>query len=202
MDLFITKPPRSRLLELPPEIREHIFAFAVTAEKPIVTFRLDPFQQDDYEEASQPTITRVSRQVRREALPLFYECNEFIIHTEGQKAEDAYCWLHYNQPHLSKLSHLAFWVRYVARMDNVSPSSGALGVYLYHDARDGCWKVSDEWRWITVVRKPVSVEQDGSTLVGIFRRLMEGRSRSELDAELYVDSMKQLKTLYAKGKTM
>lgn len=200
MDLFTTKPPKSRLLDLPPEIREHIFTFAVTSEKPIVTFRLDTFQQDSYEEASQPTITRVSRQVRRETLPLFYECNEFIIHTEGQKAEDAYCWLHYNQPHLPKLARFALWVRYVARVDNVSPSSGAIGVYLQHDAREGCWKVSDEWRWITVVRKPAMVKQDGSILVEISRHFMEGRSRSELDAEQYVEFMKKLKALYVKEK--
>jgi hypothetical protein len=135
MELFSTKPPRSRLLDLPAELREHIFSIAVTSEKPIVTFRLDKFQKESYAQAFQPSITKVSRQVRREALPLYYDRNEFIIHTEGQKAEDAHRWLHYSQPHLPKLCRLALWMRYVTLTNDHSPSSGAIGVYLRHDPR-------------------------------------------------------------------
>lgn len=200
MNVFSTKPPQSRLLDLPAEIREHIFRWAVISEKPIVTFRLDRFQKESYEQASQPSITKVSRQVRREALPLFYECNEFIIHTEGEKAEDAHRWLHYTQPHLSKLCRLALWMRYVTLTNDHSPSSGALGVYLRHDPRAGHWVVRDDWKWITVVRKPAGVEWDGSLLVQFLSQLVDGRSRSELSAEDYVGIMTDLRRLYIKDK--
>ncbi|KAM0721153.1 hypothetical protein Q7P37_003440 [Cladosporium fusiforme] len=201
MDIFSTKPPRCRLLELPAEIRELIFTFAVVPERPIVTFRLDRFQKESYEEASQPPITRVSRQLRREALPLFYGCNEFIVHTEDDKSEDAQRWFRHSQPHLPKLCHLMFWVRYVARLDNTLPSSGAIGVTLWHDARAGSWEAGDQWRWITVLRKPANVEQDGESLVEILKQSVDGQSRSAMTAEHYVALMKNLRALYLKTKT-
>ena len=200
MDLFSTKPPRSHLLDLPAELREHIFSLAVTSEKPTVTFRLDRFQKESYEEASQPPITRVSRQVRREALPLYYDCNEFIIHTEGQKAGDAHRWLHYSQPHLSKLGRLALWMRYVTLTNDHSPSSGAIGVYIRHDPREDRWVVGDDWRWITVVRKPAGVDWDGRLLIQFLTQLADGKSRSEMSAEDYVGIMGDLKMLYIKDK--
>lgn len=200
MELFSLKTPKSHLLELPAELREHIFTLAVTSQKPIVTFRLDRFQKDSYEQALQPAITGVSRQIRREALPLYYDCNEFIIHTEGQKAEDAHRWLHYNQPHLPKLSRLAIWMRYVTQTNDHSPSSGAIGVYLRHDPRQGHWAVSDEWKWITVVRKPVRVEWDGRLLIQFLTQLIHGRTRAELSPEDYIKIMADLKMLYIKDK--
>lgn len=200
MDLFSPKPPKSHLLNLPAELREHIFSLCVTSENPTVTFRLDRFQRESYAQAFQPPITKVSRQIRREALPLYYDVNEFIIHTEGEKAEDAHRWLHYSQPHLSKLSRLALWVRYVSATNDHSPSSGAIGVYLRHDARAGHWTVSDAWRWITVVRKPAGVEWDGNLLVQFLRQLVDGRSRADLAAEDYVGIMGDWKMLYVKDK--
>jgi hypothetical protein len=200
MELFSLKPPRSHLLDLPAELREHIFSLAVTSEKPIVTFRLDKFQKESYTQAFQPAITKVSRQVRREALPLYYDCNEFIIHTEGQKAEDAHRWLYYSQPHLPKLCRLALWMRYVTLTNDHSPSSGAIGVYLRHDPRADCWVVSDSWRWITVVRKPSGVEWDGMLLIQFLTQLVDGRSRTKLTAEDYVGIMSDLKMLYIKDK--
>lgn len=200
MELFSLKPSRSRLLDLPAELREHIFSLAVTSEKPIVTFRLDRFQMESYEQASQPEITKVSRQIRREALPLYYDCNEFIIHTEGEKAEDANRWLHYTQPHLSKLCRLAIWMRYVTQTNDRSPSSGAIGVYLRHEPREGHWTVSDEWKWITVVRKPTGVEWDGRLLIQFLTQLVNGRSRAELNPDDYIGIMTGLKMLYIKDK--
>lgn len=81
-----------------------------------------------------------------------------------------------------------------------SPSSGAIGVYLRHDPRARCWVVSDEWRWITVVRKPAGVEWDGTLLIQFLTQLVDGRSRSELSADDYVKIMGDLKMLYVKDK--
>lgn len=81
-----------------------------------------------------------------------------------------------------------------------SPSSGAIGVYLRHDPRAGFWVVSDEWRWITVVRKPAGVEWDGTLLIQFLTQLVDGRSRSELRADDYIRIMGDLKMLYVKDK--
>jgi hypothetical protein len=81
-----------------------------------------------------------------------------------------------------------------------SPSSGAIGVYLRHDPRADHWVVSDEWRWITVVRKPAGVEWDGTLLIQFLTQLLDGRSRSEMTAEDYVGVMSDLKRLYIKDK--
>lgn len=201
MSFFASKPPRSRLLDLPAEIREHIFTFVVVPDKKtMVTFCLDRFQKESYEEASQPPITRVSRQVRRETVPLFYECNEFVIHTDDQKAEDAQRWLQHNRAQLSKIRHLALWVRFHPGLGSIAPPRGVIGVYLSHNARTGCWAVRDYWRWITVVRKPAMVEQDGQMLIESLNKLVDGRPRRGFTAEDYVMLIQDLRTAYLKDK--
>ncbi|KAF2725845.1 hypothetical protein K431DRAFT_54004 [Polychaeton citri CBS 116435] len=73
-----------RLLDLPAELRALIFSFALTSPRPLVTFRLDPYQKDSYTEAwPPPSLTFVSKQFREESLPIFYQCNDFVLHTEG-----------------------------------------------------------------------------------------------------------------------
>ena len=59
----------ARLLTLPAEIRAHIFQH-VLIETDLVTFRLDAFQREYYTYATQPALTRVSRQIRCESLPV------------------------------------------------------------------------------------------------------------------------------------
>lgn len=65
----------ARLLTLPAEIRAHIFQHVLTeTEKPLVTFRLDDFQRECYACSIQPALTRVSRQIRCESLPVRVNC--------------------------------------------------------------------------------------------------------------------------------
>lgn len=200
MDIFATKPPKtSPLLALPPELREQVFSYAVFSSKPTVTFRLDKYQRETYEQASQPPLTRVSRQIRRESLPLYFENNAFVFHTEGLKAEDAARWLHRNSSHLGRLYCLKIWVRYVAANER-TPASGALAVECRHDVRSGRWAVGEEWKWITVVRRPEGVEWDGSLLVMFLNQLVAGRGREGMGAEEWVGVLEGLKRLYVKDK--
>ena len=200
MDIFATKPPKtSPLLALPPELREQIFSYAVFSSKPTVTFRLDKYQRETYEQASQPPLTRVSRQIRRESLPLYFENNAFVFHTEGLKAEDAARWLTHNSLHLSKLGCVKVWVRYVGSSER-APASGALEVEIRHDVRSGRWVVGEQWKWITVVRKPAGVEWDGRGLVTFLGQLVGGRGRGEMEAEEWVGVLADLKMLYVKDK--
>lgn len=63
---------------LSPELRSLIFEFVVTREDEI---RLP---QDAFcEKAYAPSITRVSRLVRRETLPMFFACNRFLLHVSN-----------------------------------------------------------------------------------------------------------------------
>ena len=200
MDLFATKPsPKSHLLALPPELREQIFSYAVTSPKQTVTFRLDKYQLETYDQARQPPLTLVSKQIRHETLPLYYGNNNFVLHTEGLKSEDAARWLRSNEPHLSRLGCVKVWVRYVGSNER-SPGSGALEVECRHDARSGRFVVGEEWRWITVVRRPEGVEWDGKLLVTFLRQLVDGRGRGEIGSEEWVGVLSGLRGLYVKDK--
>jgi hypothetical protein len=196
MEIFSFLRPRSRLLDLPTELREYIFSLVVTSEKPIIAAELDKYQAESYEQASQPSITKVSRQIRREALPLYFERNEIIMYTDGDKYRGAQNWLQDNQSHLSKLWRLAFWVRYQDLESGISHSSGIISVHLRHDPRLGRWVVDDKWRWITVVRKPADAEEDGVSLGQLLTKLVNKRSRAKLTVEDYREIMFSLQVEY------
>jgi len=198
MALFAPKP-NPNLLSLPPELREQIFSHAVTSPNQTTTFRLDKYQLETYDQARQPALLLANRQIRHEALPLYYSNNDFVLHTEGLKAQDAARWLDRNQAHLGKLGCVKVWVRFVAG-DERAPRSGAFEVECRHDVRSGRWVVGEEWKWITVVRKPEGVEWDGRVLVTFLGQLVGGRGRGEMGAEEWVEVLRGLKMLYVKDK--
>jgi len=199
--MFTRKEPKQHLLALPAELRERIFVFAVTASQPVVTFRLDSYQKDSYEEARQPALTHVSRQVRREALPLYFECNEIVLHTDGAKSSDAQCWLALSASwHLRMLSHLVFWVRYIPASGEDAARSGALGVAMRHDKRTNLWRVDEDWRWITVVRKPADLRNDGTMLASSLQDLTAGMSRETMSVNDYETLIASLRQRYWKTK--
>ncbi|KAK5137950.1 hypothetical protein LTR08_005746 [Meristemomyces frigidus] len=76
-------------LDLPRELRDRVYEFAVAPDKDAVTINLDYWQCGDLEidvfmdkGPLQPPITKVCRQLRCEALPLYYELNEFAVSLE------------------------------------------------------------------------------------------------------------------------
>ena len=66
-------PTRCHLLELPPELRDAIFTFAVVKDKPIhiLSYHLKPVE---------PLLLAVCRQIRAECLPLFFGANVFRMY--------------------------------------------------------------------------------------------------------------------------
>lgn len=79
---------RSRLLELPAELREIIWTHAVTQWTPIRTaesskqfpmLRQAAVRLDRFNRPLPAALTRVSRQLRYETLHLYYECNQFEL---------------------------------------------------------------------------------------------------------------------------
>lgn len=194
--MFKRREPKHTLLSLPAEIRERIFIFAVTSSKPVVTFCLDPFQRDSFDEAFQPPVTYVSRQVRKETLPLFYESNAFILHTRGSKSEDAQRWLRCYRDHLPKLACLELWTRYIPPNGDLSVASGALSMSIRHNARTGLWQADPDWRWVTVVRRPADLGQDGDSLLGHLEGMMAGKSRATMDVEDYCRLLLNLRDTY------
>ncbi|KAF2774114.1 hypothetical protein EJ03DRAFT_134 [Teratosphaeria nubilosa] len=191
---------RCHLLDLPAELRDLIYEYAVTSDKTIVTFRLDKYQRDSYNQAVQPSLTRVNRQVRAESLPFYYACNTFVLHTEASKALDARRWLLCNEMHLLKLRRLSLWIRYVPLTNHRTTSQGALSITVLRNVADGCWKVDDGWDWITVVRRPGALEDDANFLIGKVRSLLVNESTSHLSAEEFADLLVQLRLEYVKEK--
>lgn len=190
--------PRSRLLDLPPELRDAIYEFALTAEKTVVTYRLDAYERDTYDHAVQPALTRVNRQVRDETLPIYYGCNDFILHTESGRYSHVHRWLLCNEPHLLKLKRVSLWVRFFRLGDGRgrAASQGAVSVSMQRDIATGCWKVDENWRWITVVRKPEGLETHGDFLVRKLRQLLVNESTSHLNGEAFAALLVALRSYY------
>jgi len=198
---FRPKTPRCYLLELPAELRDAIYEFALTSSKATVTFRLDPWQRDTYSQALQPPLTRVSRQLRQETLPVYYGSNTFVLHTEGSKCDDARQWLHSNERYLGLAKYVEIWVRYVSLINDRAGGQGALKVGMKRDVVNKCWEVEDRWGWVTVVRKPEGLERDGEWLVRELRELV-GRDSSVmgLEPERFWGVLVRLRERYVKEK--
>lgn len=167
------KPDRCPLLGIPPELRDLIFEYALKSEKTLVSFRLDDYQRDSFAQAVQPALTKVSQQIRRESIPLWYSCNDFVLHSEAAKANDARKWLLCNETQLPKLRQISFWMRYVTLENRVKSANGAICITLKRVNLSSDWTVDDEWRWITVVRKPEALERDAKFLIEHLRQLLQ-----------------------------
>jgi len=189
-------------LNLPAEIRGHIFEFVLSSTE-IVTFRLDSFQRQSYCEAVQPALTRVSRQVRSESLPIYYACNDFVLHTEGPKADDAHRWLQCNARHLPDMRRLSFWVRYVTLTHSHHPlsngvsSHGALSISVYRRTRGCPWAVDNVWRWITVMRKPPELARHAQFIIDELRAMTPAISTDRASPADYAGVMTDIKLKYA-----
>ncbi|KAK5676035.1 hypothetical protein LTS10_011324 [Elasticomyces elasticus] len=77
-----TKPKRRRFrrfLDLPPELRQRVYEYAFS-------------YSDNAYHLQQPAISRVSRLLRTESLPIFYKCNRFGITVRRQKRHSGLLW--------------------------------------------------------------------------------------------------------------
>lgn len=198
--LSSSKSPRSRLLQLPAELRTYIFELAVLSEKTLVTFCLDAYQKDTLQEATQPALTRVSKQLRSESLLLFYKCNTFVLHTEGAKAEQGHQWARCTEPYLTELTRIDIWQRYVVLTNARGESNGALAVFLRRIKAGDLWAVRDGWDWITVTRKPSGVSIDAGFIAGSLRRLVSDNPALLNTADDVFATVTDLRLLYVKEK--
>ncbi|CAK1355479.1 hypothetical protein CB0940_00802 [Cercospora beticola] len=190
----------ARLLTLPTEIRALIFEHVVTEDQ-LVTFRLEPFQKDYYTSATQPALTRVSRQMRSESLPFWYECNNFVLHTEGRKADDGRKWLLCNAHHLDSVKRFSFWIRYVPLVNQRASSQGAISVSIYRQTKHACWHIDPTWLWITVVRKPVELAGDAKFLMEKLASIVPALSSDDALPDDYFGAMSDLRLYYVQEKT-
>lgn len=194
------KETQSRLLKLPREIRDSILEFALTSEKPTVTFRLDQYQKDGYREAGQPPLTRVSRQIRQESLKIFYEVNNFISHTEGPKWVDARKWLRCYEPYLPSLLKVSFWLRYATLANDPREANGAMSIRMHRTNNKQAWQASDDWKWVTVTRKPQGVERDAKFLIAKLDEILASEEHDFTTAEGFLGVMADLRLLYIQEK--
>lgn len=191
--------PLSRLLTLPTELRALIFEFALTTEQ-TVTFTLDPFQRQYYVPAIQPPLTRVSKAVRSECLPIYYECNTFVLHTESPKVDDAKKWLQHNQAYLPLLRHITLWIRYVPLANVRASSQGAIGISMFRPRKHADWVVEENWKWITVVRKPTELKTDAEFIVEKLGKMTSRISRDSAGPDDYMSLMVELRLVYIRKK--
>ena len=151
---------RCRLLELPAELRNTIWTLAVS---------INQHRQVDFR---QPALSRVCRQIRTEALPVFYGTTTFVIdhfHTDHGKWKQ---WLKSIAKHAELIRHLkiqtpvqAHFMDSIVRKDDLSVgfSIGDDGVIEWSIAAEGgfTWKCSmllgeaiHDWLHVNVPRLP------------------------------------------------
>lgn len=197
----IAKQP-SRLLNLPQELRDLILSFALTSPKPVVSFRLDDYQKQKYQEATLPPLTRVNRQIRKESLPIFFTCNDIVLHTEKTKSDDTQEWLKCMEKthHLRLLNRVDIWIRYATLTNEASPSHGAIAIRMQRSKAEGRWIVLDEWKWITVTRQPSIVHRDAKFLIQTLRRMLRLDPLFDMSAEGWLGVRSDLRLCYVKEK--
>lgn len=166
-----------------------------------MTYRLDEYQREYYTPAVQPPLTRVSRQIRSESLPLFFGINDFVLHTESPKAEDAWKWLKCNEAYLALLKRLSLWVRYVP-LANGRISRGAIGLSIYRAKKGDSWRVDGDWKWITVVRKPTELKGDANLMLGKLEELSSRLSGESAGSDEYVGMLSDLRHFYVRKKML
>lgn len=189
-----------RLLDLPAEIREYIFEFALVSEKPVVTFRLDNYQRESYREATQPALTRVSRQIRQESLQVFYRVNCFIFHTEEPRFHESLKWARQHERMLAKMLRMSFWVRHVTLTNDRDASNGAMCIPLWRGHAEGEWSVDEAWQWITVTRKPAAIQSDVGFIFTTLRALLRDDPACLRGADGMSALIKDLRSMYIKEK--
>lgn len=190
---------RNMLLELPAELRGRIFEFALVSDKPLVTFHIDEYQQEDYQEAVQPPLLTVSRQIRQEALPLFYGCNDFIFFTEGRKADEAHNWLDRVRLYLDCLGGITFWLRYVNSVPSHVSPSGAIAITMRYAPRKERWIVCPDWKWISPVRKHDDTPHDAEYLTDRLQCLIDEKAEKKT-VEIFINLMNTLRKSYIDHK--
>jgi hypothetical protein len=193
----------SRLFQLPAEIRELIFEHALISPKSLVAFRLeDEYQRADYHEAVQPPLTFVSRQLRRECLPIFYSSNDIVLHTESSKVNETQAWLRCAEKHLPTLRRISILVRYTSLTGYFRgrSASGATRLWLQRAEPGDRWNVSEQWRWTTVTRPPVEVEFDAKFLIKTLKMLLADNGGDFDNSESFGAALVDLRMLYVKEK--
>jgi hypothetical protein len=191
----------NRLLGLPAELREIIFEHALTSSKQVVAFRLlDDYQREDSREAIQPPLTRVSRQIRAESLPVFYRCNDFVLHADKSRLDESRRWLQYVEPHLQKLHRISILMPYVTLANHRSAASGAIRLRLRKSTTEGCWKTDERWNWNTVTRRPVELESDSKFLQAVLKSLLADYDSRLHTADAFVTVLLELRLMYVQEK--
>jgi hypothetical protein len=193
----------SPLLTLPFELRTQIFLHALSHPPHLVTFPPDHVQAQYYTAALPlPALTRVSKQIRHETLPLYFQANTFILHTEEPKFLDAKAWLRagITQRFLADLRSVEVWVRYVPLGGaRGALGGGCFGVRVGRERKGGRWRVEEGGvRWVTVTRRPVDWEGDVKGLVRGFGEALGGLE--EEGAEEWIAVLEGVRDGYCRRK--
>lgn len=131
---------------------------------------------------------------------MYYECNDFVLHSEAPKAEDALRWLRCNHAYLGVLRRLSFWIRYVPLTHQRASSQGAIGVSIARPRKNDPWTVDDDWKWITVVRKPAELKGDAKFIQGKLRDLAPDVSKEKAGPDDYAAFMTDVRLFYVQEK--
>jgi hypothetical protein len=116
-----------RLLDLPAELRNRIYHFAVVNEKPIDIIHHKRWRRA--EALQQPALASTCKQLRKEVLPIFYGGNSFVLDTVGDIVQDfkgvVRAWMKACGPYLSYIKSIGVSAYYDQEAEDYE-ESGAL----------------------------------------------------------------------------
>lgn len=187
--------PANRLLDLPPELRDLIYEYIVLKPKNTITM-LPNFNCFASEvSAAQPALIRVNKQLRSEALPMFYNGNVFLAEVSDTiDLHTAKRWLtsigEHNIRHLRRLA-LCGWTKIA-----FGHMTCRLWIRMLFDLKDGTLEIEGTE---TEVDKHRHVVKDVKELKLAYERLVEARKGQGFDVEsleILMESFHRLCTSY------
>lgn len=198
--------------KVPPELRTRIFELAVALPtkdgkvgiEKCACSRLD-CDNHFLHDIAPPAITNVSRLVRRETLPLFFECNNFTFPppttSVGQSQMNGPIgrWLTTFRSRLITVHQLTFQVARCA--NDLWDGRDVLSVTIKHNPHQDRWNITseDDWSHKNNASRE-ALEEDSALLVRILQPMLDKKSRADLTPEYLLWLREDLRCFYAGEK--
>lgn len=195
---------------IPPEIRTRIFEFAVALPtyngKAWVEGGRRVRHAGEFAHITIPAITGLSRVVRREALPLFLQLNNFtfapLTDNTGEEVSKSVVgkWLTAMSSHLPSMHQLTFEVKRLDRVRSFT-SKDILSATIRHDQQHNRWNATIDDDWGDIDEAELQwLEQDNALLKQIIVPMLDQRSRDDLTPAYLMWLMLDLRMFYAGEK--
>lgn len=175
------------LLELPKELRDHIFSYILIKPQNTITMLSNSHCFQSEVSASQPTISKVNKQLRAETLPIFYSSNTFLAElSDPEDLTTAKNWLAaLGDRNIRHLRHLILsgWTNIEHHEPGMQTTWRYRYVRMVFDLREGVLELEKE-RWAESQMSPMPCAMWWiDELMHSFREMMAAKGKDRFTAE-------------------